>query len=188
MFSVLPARAPYRKDLLFKRAFICCLLLITLLPPRLYAEPSVNKLDAAERLLRVANIGTRFESLAQQQAQQIIYNYAAIIQRSTDYRLPVMLERRIAECYRNVYQWKYFADGIAHIVASNFSSEELELLIDFHRNLGLPPNKIELFRETIRKAGTIREQSIDYIFTNSGSCVDRDAELIIQHLVSNQVL
>lgn len=149
---------------------------------------SKEQLIAAERLLQIAKVGDRFEIQAQQQAMQIIYNYSVIIHRNTDYRLPVLVERRIAECYQNTYQWEYFAEGIAHIVASNFSSEELDLLIDFHNNLGLPPNKIQLFRDTIEKAGAIHQQSIDYIFANSAGCVDQNAELIIQHLQNKSVL
>ena len=164
------------------------LLVSMLLAAPAEAEPSAEDLDAAEQLLRVADIGNRFEFLAQQQAQQIIYNYGVIVQRTTDYRLPLVIERRIADCYQNVYRWEFFAEGIAHIVAENFSGEELALLIDFHRNLGLPPNKIDLFRSTTRKASVIRQQSIDYIFANSASCVDQDAELIIQHLINQQVL
>lgn len=167
---------------------VLLLTLALLLPCRLAIAETKEQLLAAERLLQIAKVGDRFEIQAQQQAMQIIYNYSVIIHRNTDYRLPVLVERRIAECYQNTYQWKYFAEGIAHIVASNFSSEELDLLIDFHNNLGLPPNKIQLFRDTIDKAGAIHQQSIDYIFANSAGCVDRGAELIIQHLQSNSVL
>lgn len=167
---------------------VLLLALILLLPGSLALADTPEQLNAAQRLLRVAKIGDRFEIRAQQQARAIIYNYSVIIHRNTDYRLPILVERRIAECYQNAYQWEYFAEGIAHIVADNFSSEELDLLIDFHNNLGLPPNKIEQFRRTIDKAGAISQQSIDYIFANSVGCVDRDAELIIQHLQSNSVL
>lgn len=147
-----------------------------------------EKLQAAEQLLRAAQVGDRFESRAQQQAQQIIYNYGVIIRRNTEYRLPVVIERRIAECYRSTYRWELFEEGITRIVADTFSSEELELLIGFHNNLGLPPHKIELFRGTIGKASEIHQQSVDFIFSNSAGCVDKDAELIIQHLVSNSLL
>jgi len=143
---------------------------------------------AAERLLRVANVGEQFESLAQQQAREIIYNYSVIINRNIDYQLPVYLERRIAACYREAYQWKFFEDGIAHIIARNFNAEELELLTNFHRNLGMPPGKINLFRNTISKAHVVQQASIDYIFEHSEGCVDQGTELIIQHLQINSVL
>lgn len=145
-------------------------------------------LHAAEQLLRAAQVGELFETRAEQQAQQIIYNYSVIIHRNTDYQLPVLVERRIAECYRSAYRWEFFEDGIARIVAAAFSREELELLIDFHNNLGLPPQKIELFRGTIGKANIVHQQSVDFIFKNSAGCVDQDAELIIQHLHSRDVL
>lgn len=174
---------PYRS-----RSAALFLGLSLLLPGSLALAETPKQLNAAERLLRAAKVGDLFEMRAQQQARAIITNYSIIIHRSTDYRLPVLVERRIAECYQNAYQWEYFAEGIARIVANNFSSEELDLLIDFHNNLGLPPNKIEQFRSTIDKAGAIHQQSIDYIFANSTGCVDQSAELIIEHLRSNSVL
>ncbi len=174
-----------------RAANVCAMLValscLWLLSGGLRAE-SPAQLQAAGQLLRAAQVGDLFETRARQQAQQIIHNYSVIIQRNTDYRLPVVLERRIEACYRDTYQWKFFEPGITRIVADAFSREELELLIDFHNNLGLPPNKIALFRNTIGKADWVHEQSVDFIFNNSNGCVDQDAELIIRHLLSNDVL
>lgn len=141
-----------------------------------------DNLADAQRLLRIAETGAAFETRARQQARQLIYNYSVIINRNTDYRLPGQLRQRIAACYESVYRWENFEAGIARILADNFSAEELNLLIDFHRNLGMPPNKIELFRTTIAKAGSISEQSADYIFSNSQGCVGQDIDLILEHL------
>ena len=68
--------------------------------------------------------------------------------------------------------------GIAEIFAANLSEKELRLLIDFYSSRGLPPMDIETFKNTIAKANQIEQSSIEYIFNNSDSCVERDARLI----------
>lgn len=146
-----------------------------------------DNLADAQLLLRIADTGEAFETRARQQANQLIYNYSVIINRNTDYRLPGQLQQRIAACYEIVYRWENFEAGIARILADNFSAEELSLLIDFHRNLGMPPNKIDLFRTTIAKAGSISEQSADYIFSNSQGCVGQDIDLILEHLRTEKI-
>lgn len=158
--------------------------LLALQSPSATADP----LRDAERLLRVADAGTKFEYRAQRQAERIIHNYTVIISRNTDYHLPVPVRQQIAECYSEAYRWENFAAGIARILADNLSGEELRLLIDFHRNLGLPPSKIDLFRNTVAKVGLIHEQSAEYIFTRSPGCVDQDAELILRHLREQDIL
>ena len=154
------------------------LMLSMLLP----ASGHADSVRDAERLLRVADAEAKFEYRAQRQAQRIIHNYAIIIRRNTDYRLPVPVRQQIADCYRQAYRWENFAAGFARILAENLSGEELELLINFHRNLGLPPNKIEAFKDTVAKVGLIHEQSAAFIFSSSPGCVDRDAEIILEHL------
>lgn len=164
------------------RVLTCSLL--ALLPLAAMADP----LRDAERLLRVADAGSKFEHRARLQAESIIHNYTVIISRNTDYHLPAPVQQQIAACYSQVYRWENFAAGIARILADNLSREELRLLIDFHRNLGLPPNKIELFRNTVAKVGLIHEQSADYIFARSPGCVDQDAELILRHLREQDIV
>lgn len=160
------------------------MMLLTLLAPGVNAD-SVRD---AERLLHVADAEAKFEYRAQRQAQHIIQNYTIIVSRNTDYRLPAPVRQQIAACYRQAYRWENFATGIARILADNLSGEELELLIDFHRNLGLPPNKIQVFRDTVAKVGLIHEQSAAHIFSSSPGCVDRDAEIILQHLRDQNIV
>ncbi len=152
--------------------------LLVLCSPGVSADPVRD----AERLLRVADAQAKFEYRAQRQAQRIIHNYIVIVSRNTDYRLPVPVRQQIAACYSQAYRWENFAAGIARILADNLSGEELEVLIDFHRNLGLPPNKIQVFKDTVAKVGLIHEQSADYIFSSSPGCVDQDVEVILRHL------
>lgn len=158
--------------------------LMLLLTPQARGD---DALADAERLLRVSEAGSRFESRAQQQASALIYQYTVIVNRNTDYRLPGQLQDRIAACYDQAYRWENFSAGIARILADNFSREELQLLIDFHRNLGLPPNKISLFEATVAKAGRLSELSASYIFNAGHSCVDQDVELILEHLEANAI-
>jgi len=152
--------------------------LLALLPIAGSADPVRD----AERLLRIADAEAKFEHRAERQAQRIIHNYTVIISRNTDYRLPVPIRQRIADCYSQAYRWENFADGFARILAANLSSEELGLLIDFHRNLGLPPDKLDVFRDTVAKVGLIHEQAADFIFSSSPGCVDQDAQIILRHL------
>jgi hypothetical protein len=146
-----------------------------------------DSLSEAQRLLRIAETGAAFESQARWQTNQLIHNYSVIINRNSNYRLPAQLQRRIAACYERVYRWENFANGIARILAENFSAEELQLLIDFHRNLGMPPGKIGLFKSTIAKAGRISEQSAEFIFAQSRGCVAQDTDLILDHLQQQDI-
>lgn len=146
-----------------------------------------DKLDEAAYLLRISKAGDHFEARAHSQAQRLIYQYFVIVRRNTDYRLPANLQQRIAECYASEYRWENFAPGIARILAENLSEQELQLLIDFHSNLGMPPSAIELFKSTVAKAGLISEQSASYIFSTSPGCLERDVQLILEHLQANAV-
>jgi hypothetical protein len=63
----------------------------------------------------------------------------------------------------------------------------MQLLIDFHRNLGMPPGKIELFKSAMAKSGRISEQSADFIFAQTRGCVAQDADLILEHLQQQDI-
>jgi len=141
----------------------------------------------ANRLLRVTKLGSRFESMALGQTQNIIRTYTSIVNMSASIALPQSLKNSIAECYAEVYAWEHFEPGIAEIFANNLSEKEIRLLIDFYSNRGLPPMEIETFKNTIAKADEIEQSSIEYIFNNSGSCVERDAKLINNFLAAQNL-
>ena len=136
----------------------------------------------ANRLLRVTNMGSRFESTALQQTREIIRTYASIVNMSVDITLPQQIKNSIADCYAEVYAWEHFQAGIARILADNLSQKELRLLTDFYSDRGLPPMEIDTFKRIVAKADHIQRISADYIFANSDSCVQRDAELIQDYL------
>lgn len=132
----------------------------------------------ANRLLRVTSLGSRFELMTIDQTRKIIRTYTSIVNMSASAVLPQALKNSIAKCYAEVYAWEHFELGIAEIFAANLSEKELRLLIDFYSSRGLPPMDIETFKNTIAKANQIEQSSIEYIFNNSDSCVERDARLI----------
>ena len=136
----------------------------------------------ANRLLRVTSLGQKFESVAQQQTRDILRTYSSIVSMSTAVSLPTTLKQAIAECYAEAYAWKNFEPGIARILAENLSRKEIRLLIDFYRDLGLPPMEIQAFKDTIAKADQIVQISSEYILSNSVGCVDRDTTLILNYL------
>ena len=136
----------------------------------------------ANRLLRVTDIGSRFESMALQQTRDIIRTYASIVAMSVEVNLPQQVRNSIAACYAEVYAWEQFQPGIAQILADNLSQKELRILTDFYSNRGLPPMEIDTFKNIIAKADYIERVSADYIFANSASCVDRDAAVIRNYL------
>ncbi|MCH7817018.1 MAG: hypothetical protein IIC60_10670 [Proteobacteria bacterium] len=142
--------------------------------------------QAAKRLLRVTDIGRKFESMALQQTRDIIRTYASIVSMSVQVALPAQIKQDIAACYAEVYAWKNFAPGIAQILAENLSQKELQLLIDFYGNRSLPPMEIQTFKDILAKAGQIQQISADYIFAHSTSCVERDADLIRSYLANRE--
>jgi hypothetical protein len=79
--------------------------------------------------------------------------------------------------------------GVAsqQIIAEHLSPQQIQLLIDFYRNRGLPPSQIDTFKATIAKAELIEAISADYIFSNSPGCVQRDAQLINSFLDSQNL-
>lgn len=96
----------------------------------------------------------------------------------SDVELPIGIRSAIAACYSQEYAWENFQGGFAEIIAEHLSPQQIQLLIGFYRNRGLPPSQIDTFKAAIAKADLIAEISADYIFSNSPGCVQRDASLI----------
>ncbi|MCG8415250.1 MAG: DUF2059 domain-containing protein [Pseudomonadales bacterium] len=138
----------------------------------------------AKRLLRVSGTAEHFAARTSHQTSNIIRSYTSIVNMEADVRLPQHILSSIRNCYQQVYAWDNFEDGIALILAQQLSDEEMLILIDFYRDLGLPPMAIETFKATIAKAPSIQQVSADFIFSSSGSCVDRDALIINDYLSS----
>lgn len=161
---------------------VICLgaLLLTILP----AE--ADALKSAHRLLAVGSVRKQFETQTELQARAILRHYDSILATSTTLVLPATIKSAIIDCYERVYAWDNFEPGIAQIFAHNLSEKELELLIDFYSNLGLAPGDIENFRTIIAKANSIQAQSLDYLFVNSASCVETDAELILDYVATQR--
>ena len=129
-------------------------------------------------LLELTNLGAQFEYIANEQSQKIIRTYSSIVNMSKSLTLPREIKRRIHKCYTKVYSWEKFSKGITEILAESFTQKEINILIDFHSNLGLPPKDIPNFKALLRKAERIEEVSIQYIYKNSESCVKKDSRLI----------
>ncbi len=168
------------KNKLTKLVFTICLLLV-------FQTAQADAVGDANRLLRVTELGRLFETIAQRQTRDIIRTYSSIVATSVELTLPLQVKQNIAACYDEVYAWENFEPGIAQILADNLSQKELRLLIDFYRSLGLPPMEIQTFKDTIAKADRIRQISAQYILDNSGSCVDRDADLILGYIASQRL-
>jgi hypothetical protein len=143
-----------------------------------YADP----IGDANRLLRVTDMGNRFNAMTTQQTQIIIRTYSSIVSMSAQVALPPYLKRTIAACYTEVYAWRKFRAGIAQILVDVLDQKELLLLIDFYSSRSLPPMEIPSFKGVIRKADRIQRLSEDYIYAHTDSCVERDAELIFSYL------
>lgn len=143
---------------------------------------STKSLRDARSLLRLTDMQTQFQAMAEQQTLAIIRTYASIVSMSAEIDLPMSLKNTIAECYDRVYSWDLFQEGIEQILAETLTSTELRLLIDFFSNRSVSPTEIEAFREVIKKAELIRQLSAEYIFANADSCVDHDAEIILAYV------
>ena len=142
----------------------------------------------ANRLLRVTNLGNQFDLMALDQTRKIIRTYSSIVNMSVALDLPQTIKTLIAACYEEVYAWDQFEPGIVQILAQNLSQKELRLLIDFYSNRGLPPMEIDTFKNTVSKANKIERISLEYIFENSDSCVERDAQLIEEFLTQQALI
>ena len=129
-------------------------------------------------LLELTNLGSQFEYIAHEQSQNIIRTYSSIVNMSKSLTLPQEIKQRIQKCYSKVYSWEKFSKGITKILAESFTQREINILIDFYSNLGLPPKDITNFKALIKKAERIEKVSIQYIYNNSESCVREDSRLI----------
>lgn len=146
-----------------------------------------DALADARLLLRVSNTAAHFETRTQAQINNILRTYASIVAMESDVELPAGIRSAIAACYTQEYAWDNFRGGFAQIIAEHLSPQQIQLLIGFYRNRGLPPSQIDTFKATIAKAELIEAVSADYIFSNSPGCVQRDAQLINSFLDSQNL-
>jgi len=147
----------------------------------------------ADRLLRVSNVASQFESMTLLQTQNIIRTYTSIVAMSAEVELPQWIKMEIAACYKQTFAWEKFEDGIAQILLDNFSNHEMILLTNFYRSEGLPPTEIPNFKAAIAKGEMIQQLTADYIFANSDGCAEHDIDLILgfladPHLESKKTL
>lgn len=100
----------------------------------------------------------------------------------TGVELPNPIRAAIADCYAREYAWHKFERGFAAILSQHLSAVQIDLLIGFYRNQGIPPNQIQHFKDAIASASAIAASSADLIFTTSPGCVKQDAQLISRYL------
>ena len=131
-------------------------------------------------------MGKHFKSLALRQTRDILRTYASIVSMSTEIALPEQITNSIAACYVDEYAWEKFQPGIARILADNLSQKQLHLLTDFYLNRGLPPMEIQTFKDTIAMAEHIQHLTAEYMYSNSASCVEQDAALILAYLANRK--
>ena len=96
--------------------------------------------------------------------------------------LPNPIRDAIAHCYAREYSWHKFESGFAAILSQHLSAVQIDLLIGFYRNQGIPPNQIQRFKNAIASAGAIAANSADLIYTTSPGCVQQDSQLIRRYL------
>ena len=153
----------------------------------LSASAGAAEIRDANRLLRVSNVASQFESTTLLQARNIIRTYSSIVAMSTEVELPQWVKKEIAACYEQTFAWEKFEDGIAQILLDNFSKDEMKLLTDFYRSEGLPPAEIANFKAAIAKGEMIQQLTADYIFANSEGCAEHDIDLILGFLANPQL-
>ena len=141
----------------------------------------------ANRLLRVSNVASQFESMTQLQTRNIIRTYTSIVAISADVELPLWIKMEIEACYEQTFAWEKFEDGIAQILLNNFTNHEMVLLTDFYRSEGLPPAEIPSFKAAIAKGEMIQQLTTDYILANSEGCAEHDIGLILGFLADPQL-
>jgi hypothetical protein len=141
----------------------------------------------ANRLLRVSNVASQFESMTLLQTRNIIRTYTSIVAISAGVELPQWIKMKIAACYEKTFAWEKFEDGVAQILLDNFSNHEIVLLTDFYRSEGLPPTEIPSFKAAIAKGEMIQQLTADYILANSDGCAEHDIDLILGFLADPQL-
>ena len=96
--------------------------------------------------------------------------------------LPNPIRAAIADCYAREYAWHKFERGFAVILSQHLTAVQIDLLIGFYRNQGIPPNQIQRFKKAIASAGAIAVNSADLIYTTRPGCVQQDSQLIRRDL------
>ena len=96
--------------------------------------------------------------------------------------LPDLIRTAIANCYAREYAWHKFERGFAVILSQHLSAIQIDLLIGFYRNQGIPPNQIQHFKDAIASASAIAANSADLIYTTSPGCIQQDVQLISSYL------
>jgi hypothetical protein len=167
------------------RLFRIALLIITI--PSAPAPASADALDDAFTLLRLTHIDQQFAAARDLQVRGIIRTYSLILREQADIQLPRSIEGEIFDCYERSYNFANFRIGIAEILVDTFSDKELELLKDFHSDLGLPPSAISEFREIVAKAELVRTIGAEYIFNNTEGCVEQGTNLVMEFLKSQKL-
>ena len=100
----------------------------------------------------------------------------------TGLELPNLIRNAIANCYAREYAWHKFENGFAVILSQHLSAVQIDLLIGFYRNQGIPPNRIQDFKDAIASASAIAANSAELIYTTSLGCVQQDVQLISSYL------
>jgi len=137
-----------------------------------------DKARDVSRLLKVSRTEQQFEAAALAQTRDLLRTYQSIVYRQIQLNLPESLKRQIITCYNDVFNWKKFEPGIIRIMSNSYMDEEIETLTNYYRNRSVAPMHIETLRMAMSKSASIQQQSVDFIFKNSESCLDQDVELI----------
>ncbi|PCI75378.1 MAG: hypothetical protein COB20_13010 [SAR86 cluster bacterium] len=164
---------------------ISCLSLLSFL--FLASTVGAAEIRDANRLLRVSNVASQFESMTLLQTRNIIRTYSSIVAMSADLELPQWIKIEIAHCYERAFAWEKFEEGIAEIFLENFSKAEMNLLTNFYQSEGLSPTEIANFKAAIAKGVRIQQLTADYIFANSEGCAEHDIDLILSFLADPQL-
>ncbi|HAG72960.1 MAG TPA: hypothetical protein DCL66_12225 [Gammaproteobacteria bacterium] len=149
------------------------------------AAPNPAMADAgrdATKLIELTNISEQFELVRQQQTRTVIRTYASIVSTEHGLELPAAVKEAISLCYEQSYDWANFEDGIVDILLENFTEKEMQLLLDFYRNRGLPPSQIDAFRDIVAKGELIQRLGAEHIFTVTDGCVDLGTEAVLTYL------
>jgi hypothetical protein len=156
----------------------------------LLTAPALVRADAlgdAFALLRLTNIDQQFDAARTKQTQDIIRTYSFIVDELAGVNLPQSIKSAISRCYEESYQFAKFRRGIAEILVDTFSEKELELLVDFHSDLALPPSEISAFRDIVAKANLVQTIGAEFILNNSEGCVQIGANLMMGFLDTQPV-
>ena len=118
----------------------------------------------------------------QNHVTQLLRTYSSIVAMEAGVELPNLIRNAIANCYAREYAWHKFERGFTIILSRHLSAAQIELLIGFYRNQGIPPNQIQLFKDAVASATAIAANSAELIYTTSPGCVRQDAQLISRYL------